>query len=266
MCLLPPRVQAEDDTAEGINARLKAGQVVGWVIASGDTSDAALAVVYTSRLKSSQPGAFPHLVTGDLRPADTDVLGGDTDAKPAAADERIDENILVSLKAQRVLGVLHTLKTDDTDDEEVYFPGQNHRSLDALWGPDVKGWHYGVLDYGGRWDSRDVLLIETDGQLLRQTSLKAQLDARAKAYITTALKGSKDVTADSYAIAYNLQSVLPTDAAPTSAGSPLTLKIGIDAEIPKGDSEIFATMTVRLETLQGKPAAQVLKVEAAAAP
>ncbi len=260
VCLLPPRVQAED-TAEAINAMLKAGKEVGWIVGGGGGKEEDLAVLFTSRAKGSKPTDFPYLVTGEVRPADTDVLGGEDGTKPAVADERTEENIVVSLKEKRVLGTLKAAPTVD-DDSEVYFPGKNHRSLDALWGPDVQGRRFGVVDFGGRWDSLDVLLIETDGKSLRQTSLKTLLDAKAKAFITTALKGSKDANADDYAVSYDLQGVVDPGK-PYAAGSPVTVKIGFSGEIPKGDSGFDGTMTVLLESSQGKISAKVLKVEAA---
>jgi hypothetical protein len=251
-CLMPPSAQA-DDTAETINAQLKAGKEVGWIIEGSTSQDNDLAVLFTSRAKGTESAAFPALVTGEVRPAGTDALGGPDNA----TDNRTLDNIVVSLKEKRVIGLLKTAKSED-EDGEVYFSGQNHRSLDALWGPDVKGSRFGVVNYGGRWDSREVLLIETNGKSLRQTSIKSLLDAKAEEFIKNTL-GGKAGTADRYAIAYNL----PETA--FSAGSPATVKIGFSAEIPKGDADaIEATMTVRLETSAEKISATVLKVEKSA--
>ena len=257
-CLLPPSALA-DDTAETINAQLKAGKEVGWIIEGSTSQDNDLAVLFTSRAKGTESAPFPALVTGDVRPGETEALGG----ADHAADNRTLDNIVVSLKEKRVIGLLKTAKSED-EDGDVYFPGQNHRSLDTLWGPDVQGLRFGVVNYGGRWDSREVLLIETDGKSLRQSSLKTLLDAKAKDFIKTALHSSKAGNADQYAIAYNLQSVVNPDAA-YSAGSPVTVKIGFSAEIPKGDTDaIEATMTVRLETSTKKISATVLKMEKSA--
>jgi hypothetical protein len=258
VCLLPRSAQAED-TVETINAQLKAGKKVGWIIEGSTSQDNDLAVLFTSRAKGTEESAFPALVKGDMRPGATDALGGSDNA----ADNRTLDNIVVSLKDKRVIGLLKTAKADD-EDSDVYFPGENHCSLDAMWGPNVKGIRFGVVNYGGRWDSREVLLIETDGKSLRQSSLKTLLDAKARDFIKTALHRSKAGSADQYAIAYNLQSVVNTDAA-YSASSPVTMKIGFSAEIPKGDADaIEATMTVRLETSAEKISATVLKVEKSA--
>ena len=232
---------------------------MGWIIAGGDGKEADLAVLFTSRAKGTEPAAFAYLVTGDVRPADTDALGGSDNV----ADNRTTENIVVSLKEKRVIGLLKTAKAEN-EDGDVYFPGQNHRSLDAMWGPDVKGLRFGVVNYGGRWDSLDVLLIETDGKSLRKTSILPLLEAKARDFIKTALHRSKGASADQHAIAYNLQSVVNATAA-YSAGSPVTVKIGFSAEIPKSDADaIEATMTVRLETSAEKISATVLKVEKSA--
>ena len=257
-CLLPLSAQT-DDTAETINAQLKAGKEVGWVIEGSTSQDNDLAVLFTSRAKGTEPSAYPSLVTGDVRPAATDALGGSDNA----TDGRTLDNIVVSLKEKRVIGLLKTAKAEN-EDGDVYFPGGNHRSLDAMWGPNIKGWCFGVVNYGGRWDSLDVLLIETDGKSLRKTSILPLLEAKARDFIKTALHRSKGASADQHAIAYNLQSVVNATAA-YSAGSPVTVKIGFSAEIPKSDADaIEATMTVRLETSAEKISATVLQVEKSA--
>ncbi len=262
-CLLPPRVRAED-SAEDINALLKAGKEVGWIVAGDADTDDGLAVLFTSRAKGTPPAAFPQLVTGDVRPSDTEALGGFDEVKQVAVDNRTTENIVVSLKEKRVLGRLKTALTGD--DELACFPGLNHATLDVLWGPNEGGRHLGVLSYGGKWASREVLLIEIaeDGKHLRQTSLMSVLDAAANAYMTKLLKGSKSrATADQYATSYTPQSVVDA-AKPHSAGSPVTVKIAFLGQIPKMDDEIDATMTVLLETSAEKLGAKVLKMEKAA--
>jgi len=261
-CFMPPLVMA-DDTAESINAMLKAGKEVAWIVAGDEGHDEGLAVLFTSRAKGSKPAAFPYLVTGDVRPADTDALGGYDEVKQVAVDNRTTENTVVSLKEKRVLG---RLSTGTPDDDLVYFPGHSNSSLDALWGPNAGGSHLGVVNFGGKWGSHEVLLIETDGKQLGQTSIKSLLDAKARAYLTTTMHGVKDFNAELYAIGYDPQSVVDPGT-PNSAGSPVTVKIGFAGQIPKSDAdEIDATMTVRLETTKNKLRATVLKVEAAPAP
>jgi PhoPQ-activated pathogenicity-related protein len=96
-------------------------------------------------------------------------------------------------------------------------------------------------------------------------NIKPTLDARATALLKTELKGKKNADPTRYAISYNQMSVIDPDAG-YSVGNPVTVKIGVGAEIPKGPDEapyVEATMTVLLETSREKISAKVLKAESA---
>ena len=66
------------DSAAKVNAKLKAGREVGWVIKKSISADGDLAVLFAARAKGTQPADFPDLV-GGVRPDDTDVF---TDGGP----------------------------------------------------------------------------------------------------------------------------------------------------------------------------------------
>lgn len=250
------------DSAAQINAKLKAGGEVAWVVEDSTNADGDLAVLFTARLKGSPPAKFPYLVSGDVTPAETDALNAFDEATEKIEDRVAMGNAVVSLKEKRVLGRLDLGKPED---QVVYFPGRNHGSLQVLWGPAEEGWHFGVLIFGAKWDSSAVLLVESDGEKIRQTNIKPLLDAKAAALLKTALKGKKGADPARYAISYNEMSVVDPDVG-YSVGNPVTVKLGVSAEIPKsaGDEPyVEATMTVLLETSPEKISAKVLKVEAA---
>lgn len=249
---------AASDSAGTINAKLKAGEEVAWLIEDSTNKDGDLAVLFTARTKESKPAKFPYVVQGEVSPADTAVFDESTGE---FRDGVVTDNAVVSLKDKRVLGRLTLGKPED---DVVYFPGKNHGSLQVLWGPEEEGWHFGVLSFGTKWYSTAVLLVESDGERLRQADIKPALEAKAKSLLQTALKRQKAHTADEYAINYTPLSVVDPDSG-YSVGDPVTVKIGVGAEIPKSIDDspyIDATMTVLLETSPEKISAKVLKAEA----
>ncbi|MEY2484285.1 MAG: hypothetical protein QOK24_2813 [Verrucomicrobiota bacterium] len=249
------------DSAAQIDAKLKAGGEVAWVIKDSTNADGDLAVLFTARNKGSKPAKFPYLVSG-VAPAETDALNGFDEAAGKIEDRIAMGNAVVSLKEKRVLGRLDLGKPED---QIVYFPGRNHGSLQVLWGPAEEGWHFGVLIFGAKWESTAVLLVESDGENLRQLNIKPTLDARATALLKTALKGKKNAAPTRYAISYNQMSVVDPDVG-YSVGNPVTVKIGVSAEIPKGPDDapyVEASMTVLLETSRERISAKVLKAESA---
>lgn len=256
--LVSPPLIAADSAAE-IDAKLKAGGEVAWVIEDSTNADGDLAVLFTARSKGSKPPKFPYLARG-VAPFETDALNGFNESAEKVEDRVTMGNAVVSLKDKRVLGRLNLGKPGD---QIVYFPGRNHGSLQVLWGPAEEGWHFGVLIFGAKWESTAVLLVESDGEHLRQLNIKPMLDARAKALLKTALKGRKRADPTRYAISYNEMSVVDPDAG-YSVGNPVTIKIGVSAEIPKGPEDapyVEATLTVLLETSREKITAKVLKAE-----
>ena len=252
-------VAAADSAAE-INAKLKAGGEVAWVIENSTSKDGELAVLFTSRLKGSRFASYPYLIRGDLAPAETDAINGFDEATNKPEDRVNTENIVVSLKEKRVLGRLHVGKPED---ELVYFPGRNHGSLEVLWGPEKEGWHFGVLNFAGKWESSAVLFVESDGERLRQRDIKPLLDANANAFIKTALKGRKGLDPSRYAIPYGELKVVDPDVG-YSVGNPVKITLNFSAEVPKapdGYPLVEGAMTALLETTRDGISATVLKVE-----
>src|SRR5947199_4417006 len=152
------------------------------------------------------------------------------------------ENVIVSLKQKRVLGRLNLGKPED---QVVYFPGRNHGSLEVLWGPEQAGSRFGVLNFGSKWDSSAVILVASDGERIRQVDIKPLLDAKAHAFIKTAVKGKKGVDPSRYAIPYNALTMV----------DPAKFMLNFDAEVPKAPNDeplVAGAMTVLLESGQDK--------------
>ena len=247
------------DSAAQINAKLEAGGEVAWLIENSTDKDGDLAVLFTSRLKGSRPAKFPYLVRGELAPAETEALNGFDESADKLEGRVTMENIVVSLKSKRVLGRLNLGKPDD---ELVYFHGRNHGSLEVLWGPEEEGWHFGVLNFGGKWQSNAVLLVESDGERLRQRNIKAMLDAKAEAFIKTALKGKKGLDPSRYAIPYSNLQVIDPDVG-YSVGNPVKVTLTFDAEVPKAPDDyplVEGAMTLLLETNPDTISAKVLSI------
>ncbi len=261
LCALAAPAWAAEDSAENINAKLKAGGEVAWLIDNSTGKDGDLAILFTARLKGSKPAKFPVLIHGELRPAETDALNAFDDSSGKVEDSVVMENIVVSLKEKRVLGRLNLGKPED---QVVYFPGRNHGSLEVLWGPEEEGWHFGLLNFGGRWDCNAMILVESDGERIRQLDIKPTLDTKAKAFIKTALKGKKGIDPARYAIPYGNLKVVDPDVG-YSVGNPVKITLHIDAEVPKSPNDeplVEGVMTVLLETSRDKISARVLKTEA----
>lgn len=250
---------AANDSAAQINAKLKAGGEVAWLIEDSTDKDGNLAVLFTARLKSSKPANFPDLIEGEIKPAETDALNAFDDNSGKVEDTVVMENVIVSLKAKRVLGRLDLGKPED---QVVYFPGRNHGSLEILWGPEEEGWHFGVLNFGGKWDSSAVILVESDGERIRQLDIKRMLDAKAAAFIKTALKGKKGIDPARYAIPYRELKVSDPEVG-YSVGNPVKITLAFEAEVPKAPNDepsVDGAMSVLLETSRDKISAKVLNV------
>ena len=252
---------AAADSAAQINAKLKAGGEVAWLVEDSTDKDGDLAVLFTARLKGNKPAKFPYLVRGDLAPADTEALNAFDDNSGNVEDTVVMENVVVSLKEKRVLG---RLKLGNPENQVVYFPGRNHGSLEVMWGPAEEGWHFGVLNYGGKWESSAVILIESDGERIRQEDIKPVLDAKANAFIKTALKGKKSLDLSRYAIPYRELKAVDPDVG-YSVGNPVKITLNFDAEVPKAPDDypvVAGAMKVLLETSRDEISAKVLNVVA----
>ncbi len=249
--LLAPSLTQAEDTVEKVNALLKKGKEVAWVIdGTLNADDEDLAVLFTARTKGTKPTGFPVIISDDVAVVDTDAVN----------DEICTQgNAVALLVEKRVVGRVKL----NPEEAEVYFQGRNHGSLNVLWGPEEDGWNFGVIIYGSKWDSPEVKLIET-GAGFMQTSIKSQLDASAQKFISTT-KEAKGVDAATYAISYAPVGVVKP-AAKYKVGDPITVKIGFTAEVPKSETAplVEGTLSVLLETSEEKIIAKVLKVMPAA--
>ena len=61
--------------------------------------------------------------------------------------------------------------------QRVSFPGRNHGSLDDFWGPEEEGWHFGILNFGSKWESSAVILVECHGKRFRQIDSSLRVHA-----------------------------------------------------------------------------------------
>ncbi len=248
-----PLLASAQTGVEKVNALITEGKEVAWVIDDAtNADDENLTVLFTARAKGVQPTGFPIIIGDDVAAVETDAINEDVCTM---------ENAVVLLVEKKIVG---RVKLPNPEEAQVYFPGRNHGSLGLLWGPEQDGWNFGLLIYGSKWYSPEIMLIETGDGFL-QTSIKSTLDASTMKFIGSGAKDIKGVNAKDYAISYQPVSVLKPEAK-YQVGDPVTVKLAFTAEVPKSDVAPFieGALTVRLETSDEKLSAKVLKVEPAA--
>ena len=54
---------------------------------------------------------------------------------------------------------------------------RNHGSLEDLWGPEEEGWHFGILNFGSKWESSAVVLVACHGKRFRQIDSSLRVHA-----------------------------------------------------------------------------------------
>ena len=169
-----------DDSATEINAKLEAGHEVAWLIKDSIDVDGDLAVLFAARAKNAQPAEFPYLVTG-ARPVSTDATK-DFDNDDATKNQMVTENVVVSLKEKRVLGRLQL------DPWCQYFPGRNHRGLQAVWGPKENGSRFGILDFKLRFTSGAVFIVEMNGESTEPALTQTDIGKRVESSLDSVIK------------------------------------------------------------------------------
>lgn len=172
-----------------------------------------------------------------------------------------DANLVVNLPAKREVLRLGT----NENFSELYFPGMNHRSLDVLWGPDQEGSRFGIVFYGGKWESMFVYLVEVDPEFGSQTDISDVLNAGASA--AEAARGTKH--ADYYVFTFSPGGVVDPNGELVIT-DPLDVKInylgqvpvrgGPDMEWTENAPTVEGTLTVRLSRTADGPRAEVLGV------
>lgn len=210
-----------------------------------DTSseDGSLSVIFVARKKNLKPAKWPSIIP-DVSINATSLL--DEDGKYTM------ENWIVSPKEKKRLGVIKSTE----EYFRPYYNGQNHQSLAVLWGPDQEGWHYGVLNYSGRWGCDDIFFVNCDGESAKVTSMHALLDRMAKKSMQAQKKDP-----ERYVIGYELLGWVNPEASVTVSDS-ITLRIAYFGQIPKQDDGVEGQITLQLSRdAKGVSTATVLRVK-----
>lgn len=210
------------------------------------SADGRLAVIFTARKKNLKPAKWPSIIP-EVSINGTTLDDGDGNAK---------ENWIVSLKEKKRLGLV-------SSSEETYQPhydGKGHCFLTTLWGPDQEGWHFGVLNYTGRWECNDIFFVNCDGEQAKATSMRGLLHRN----VEKILKAQKKDPAR-FAISYELTGAVAPETSVT-VSDPLKVSLGFVAQVPKSDEDAdFAEGTIMLELSRdekGLSTASVLSAKA----
>lgn len=202
------------DAEEAFSKKFRDGYEPALLLPDHGSEDGAVSLVFSARKKGLKAADWPSIFE------DVSIHGTEVDE-----DNSTTENWIVSLKEKKRLGVV---KSADAD-FRAWHPGQNHQELSALWGPDQEGWHYGVINYTGRWSCTDIFFVNIDGTEAKTTSMLALLD-RASAKAITA--HGKDP--GTYEISYELMEFVEPGNSATVA-DPISIRIRYIAQIPKDD-------------------------------
>ena len=213
----------------------------------GTTSgDGKLSVIFTARKKELKPAKWPSIIP-EVSVNGTTLLDDD--------DKYSQENWIVCIDEKKRLGRV-------SSDEETYQPhyeGKNHSDLSTLWGPDQEGWHYGVLNYTGRWGCNDIFFVNCDGEQAKVTSMRGLLNKNAIKILTAQKKDPAR-----FEIMYELAGALAPEASVT-VSDPLKLRIVFIAQVPKSEEDDdYAEGTITLELSRdekGVSTATVLSVK-----
>ena len=63
-----------------------------------------------------------------------------------------------------------------------------------MWGPEREGWHFGLLNFGSKWESSAVILVESDGERLGQFDLKLTRARGAHSTLRAVIRDSRIAT------------------------------------------------------------------------
>lgn len=205
---------AAQDADEAFSKKFRDGFEPALLLPDHGSEDGAVSLLFSARKKGLKAADWPSIFE------DVSINGTEVDE-----DNSTTENWIVSLKEKKRLGVV---KSADAA-FRAWHPGQNHHELSALWGPDQEGWHYGVLNYTGRWSCTDIFFVNIDGTEARVTSMRSLLDrATAKAIAT------RTRNPESHEISYELMEFVDPGSS-VSVADPLSIRIRYIAQIPKDD-------------------------------
>lgn len=245
--LLATGTLARGEEAEALfDKKLADGYEPAALLEGTASADGRLAVIFTARKKNLKPAKWPSIIP-EVSVNGTSVLEED--------GAYVTENWIVSPKEKKRLGLV-------SSKEETYLPhhdGRNHCDLSVLWGPDQEGWHYGVLNYTGRWGCNDIFFVNCDGEKAYATSMRALLNRHATKLLTAQKKDPAR-----FEIMYELLgAVNPEESATVS--DPLTLRLVFTAQVPKSEEDAdYAEGTITLKLSRdekGSSTATVLSVK-----
>jgi len=177
-----------------------------------------MSVIFAARKKKLKPANWPSIIP-DVSINGTALL--EEDGSYAM------ENWIVSIKDKKRLGVVQS----SDENFRPYYAGQNHNYFSALWGPDQEGWHYGVLNYTGRWACNEIFFVNCDGESAKVTSMHALLDRFAGKSIVAQKKKPED-----YQIGYELLGFVNPETS-VSVSDPIKLRVAYIAQIPKSEDD-----------------------------
>ena len=207
--------------------KLAEGYEPATLIEGTTSADERLSVIFVARKKNLKPAKWPSIIPQVS-------INGTT----VTDEDHTQENWIVSLKEKKRLGRV-------SSDEETYQPhyeGKNHSELSTLWGPDQEGWHFGVLNYTGRWGCNDIFFVNCDGEQAKVTSMRGLLNKNATKILTAQKKDPAK-----FEIMYELAGAVAPETSVT-VSDPLKLRIVFIAQVPKSDEDDdYAEGTITLE-------------------
>ncbi|MCU0794895.1 MAG: hypothetical protein MUF31_03065 [Akkermansiaceae bacterium] len=226
LCLLPlATLRAQEAEAE-FDRLFKEGFEPAVLLEDHGSDDGEISLLFSARRKGLGAADWPSIVDG------VSILGTEVNL-----DECTTENSIVSLKDQKRLGVIASAEPGF----QAYYPDLRNVELAALWGPSQEGWHYGVLNYSGRWGCQDIFFVNIDGEEARVTSMKALLDGASKEAIT-----ARSADPEAYEIGYELLEFENPENSATVT-DPLSIRIRFLAQMPKDDEAEAIEGVLRIE-------------------
>lgn len=140
---------------------------------------------------------------------------------------------------------------------DPYFGGKNHGDLHAVFGPERDGHRYALALSAGKWEPRDVVLLDLAADGATQSDVRKVLDEAVAKYIRTQ-RNPKGYTTD-YMI-YRL----PEIGLVTGFSDATTVRVPFVSTIPKDEvSPSFnGTVQLRLSMEKGRPHAEAGEVRA----
>jgi hypothetical protein len=214
------------------------------ILEDSTSQDGRMSVLFVARKKTLKPANWPSIIPG-VSINGTNLTEND--------GSYVTENWIVSIKDKKRLGVVRS----SDENFRAYHAGQNHNYFSTLWGPDQEGWHYGVLNYTGRWGCNEIFFVNCDGESAKVTSMRALLDRFSGKSIVAQKKKPED-----YEIGYEMLGfVNPADS--VSVSDPIKLRVAYTAQIPKSEDDVVeGTITVELSRNEkGISTATVLSVK-----